>query len=133
MRTVHVFIVILFLFCSSSYAQIEGIPQDSIAVYLSKNWKEKARFLNAQQVAIFGEPMMYEFKKDSTFVKIYDKKFETGTWSYDTSKKVVQVNLGNKRDWFVVMLTRKEMLFAAEVLEGDKKGLGILVLLHPVE
>ena len=67
-KTLLVFILLFFVLPSVN-AQIEGISKDSISVYLSQTWKEKARFLNRQQIAIFGDPMVYEFKMNNSFVK----------------------------------------------------------------
>ena len=111
-------------------AQIEGISQDSISVYLSQKWKEKARFLNRHQVAIFGDPMVYEFRMDSSFVKNYDDKATEGKWGYDSDKKVIILQIANKTDFYVVSLSKKELLLSSDLHEGSDKGSGILVLLH---
>ena len=128
-KTFLVFILLLFV-SPSVNAQIEGISKDSVSVYLSQTWIEKARFLNKQQVAIFGDPMVYEFKKNNSFIKKYDNKASEGSWSYDSDKKVIQLRIANKTDFYVVSLNKKELLLSAELHEGSDKGLGILVLLQ---
>ena len=130
MRNTVFLLILLFIVLPSLNAQIEGISKDSISVYLSQKWKEKARFLNRQQVEIFGDAMMYEFKMNNSFVKKYDNKAMEGSWSYDSEKKVIQLQIANKTDFYVVSLNKKELLLSAELHEGSDKGLGILVLLQ---
>ena len=130
MRKIFLVLILLFIVLPSLNAQIEGISKDSISVYLSQKWKEKARFLNRQQVEIFGEPIVYEFKMNNSFVKKYDNKATEGSWSYDSDKKVIQLQIANKTDFYVVSLNKKELLLSAELHEGSDKGLGILVLLQ---
>ena len=130
MRNTVFLLLLLFIVLPSLNAQIEGISKDSISVYLSQKWKEKARFLNRQQVEIFGDPMIYEFKMNNSFVKKYDNKAMEGSWSYDSEKKVIQLQIANKTDFYVVSLNKKELLLSAELHEGSDKGLGILVLLQ---
>ena len=130
MRKTVFLLILLFIVLPSLNAQIEGISKDSISVYLSQKWKEKARFLNRQQVEIFGDPMIYEFKMNNSFVKKYDNKAMEGSWSYDSEKKVIQLQIANKTDFYVVSLNKKELLLSAELHEGSDKGLGILVLLQ---
>ena len=130
MRNTVFLLILLFIVLPSLNAQIEGISKDSISVYLSQKWKEKARFLNRQQVEIFGDPMIYEFKMNNSFVKKYDNKAMEGSWSYDSEKKVIQLQIANKTDFYVVSLNKKELLLSAELHEGSDKGLGILVLLQ---
>ncbi|HEX8332092.1 MAG TPA: hypothetical protein VF622_05690 [Segetibacter sp.] len=102
MRKTFLVLILLFIVLPSLNAQIEGVSKDSISVYLSQKWKEKARFLNRQQVAIFGDPMVYEFKMNNSFVKKYDNKATEGSWSYDSDKKVIQLQIANKTDFYVV-------------------------------
>jgi hypothetical protein len=130
MKKTFLAFILLFIVLSSLNAQIEGISNDSISVYLSQKWKEKARFLNRKQVAIFGDPMEYEFKVDNSFVKKYDDKATEGRWSYDSDKKVIQLRIANKTDFYVVSLNKKELLLSADLPKGSDKGSEILVLLH---
>ena len=125
--------ILLFITSPSLYAQIEGIPGDSISYYLSQKWKEKARFIDRHQIAIFGDAMVYEFRADSSFVKKYDNKDAEGTWSYDSTKKVIRLTIDNQTDFYVVVLSKTELLLAAELHEGADKGSGILVLLHKMD
>lgn len=129
-KTFAIFIL-LFTATPSLHAQIENIPDDSIAVYLSKKWQEKARFLNRQQIAIFGDAMVYEFNEDKTFTKKYDNKVTKGSWNYDSKLKVVQLLIENKTNFYIVLLNKIELLLSAELYEGQDKGSGILVLLKP--
>ena len=130
MRKTFLVFNLLFFVLPSVNAQIEGISKDSISVYLSQTWKEKARFLNRQQIAIFGDPMVYEFKMNNSFVKKYDDKASEGSWSYDSDKKVIELRIGNKTDFYVVSLNKKELLLSADLPGASAKGSEILVLLH---
>src|SRR5687768_9464678 len=132
MRKIFAALILLFI-TTPCLAQIEGISNDSIPFYLSKKWKEKARFLDKQQIAIFGDPMEYEFKDDRSFIKNYDKEIKRGSWIYDSDKKVIQLLIGSETNFYVVALTKKELLLSADLREGADKGTGILVLLHAVE
>ena len=125
--------ILVFMISTALHAQIEGIPQDSISSFLCHKWQEKARFLDGRQIASSGEAIRYTFNGDTSFVKEYDKKALQGTWIYDSDKKIVKLQIEDKTDFFVVLLNRKELLLSAELHEGDKKGLGILVLLHRVD
>ena len=129
----HLVFILLFLVSTALHAQIEGISQDSIPSFLCYKWQEKARFLDRQQIASSGKLMMYEFNENGSFAKRHDKKTTQGTWIYDSDKKVVRLQIDNRTDFFVVLLNRKELLLSAELHEGDKKGSGILVLLHQVD
>ena len=129
MRKTFIIFILLFIAIPTLHAQIHGIPEDSISVYLSQKWKEKARFLDKQQIAIYDEAIVYKFKADNTFIKKIDNKTTKGSWNYDRSKKVVQLVIDTKTDFYVVALNKNELLLSAELHEEANKGLGILVLL----
>lgn len=131
MRKALIIIALFFITLPSLYAQIENVPEDSISVYLSQNWKEKARFLNRHQVEIFGDPIIYEFKSDNSFIKKIDNKDFKGSWHYDNQKKVIRLLIDDKPGFYVVALTKNELLLASDLHEDPNKGMGILVLLKP--
>ena len=132
MKTTLFIFILIFITVPSLHAQIENVPEDSISVYLSQNWKEKARFLNRHQVEIFGEPIIYEFKADSSFIKKIDNEAIKGSWVYDRNKKVIQLFNDSKPGFYVVALTKNELLLSSDLHEDPNKGMGILVLFKPV-
>lgn len=132
MKKAFVILVLTFLSTLSTYAQFQAVPDDSVSNYLSKTWIEKARFLGGMQVEAFGPPVTYTFKADSSFTKTIDKQ-EQGTWSYDRVKRVVVLKIKGSTDFYLVQLTKKELLLSSDLEEGAKKGLGILVLFKPEE
>src|SRR5687768_3843464 len=107
MRKIY-FVVFIFLgFSTTATAQIPGNIADSLPTYLCKKWEEKARFLGVQQIQSYGDKLVYEFKADHSFVKIIDNKAVNGTWSYDSTHKVIQLLINNKNDFYVVVLKQK--------------------------
>lgn len=71
-------------------------------------------------------------KADSSFTKTVDQP-QQGTWSYDKERRVVRLKIEGSTDFYVVQLSKSEMLLSSDLEEGKKKGLGILNLYKPKE
>src|SRR5688572_14542085 len=100
--------LIILLASSTINAQIENMPEDSVAAYLNKKWQVKAMFMAGQPINSSGETVTYEFDKNYSFVRITDKKTEKGTWKYEPEKKVVHLQIKKKTNLYILALTPKE-------------------------
>jgi hypothetical protein len=121
MKKATAVLIILTLLHFTSFAQIKT-PVDSISTLLCKQWVVDYAMMGNMKI---GKPPGtstpdYQFNENKKVVVSsgQTKDKTTGTWSYDSNKKVIKIIINGKTNGTVVSLTATELIMLIDTKQA---------------
>jgi hypothetical protein len=87
------------------------LTKESVSKDLCKKWKLDYAFDEGMKIApIPGVSFNYEFKNDNSFIVTGNGTDLKGTWSYESTKKLVRLKINNISSTEIISLKENELI-----------------------
>lgn len=136
MKKAAAIIVKLIFLHFISFAQIKT-PADSISALLCKQWVvDYAMMGNMKIDKLPGTSTPdYQFNENKTVLmsSTQGKDKKTGTWSYDSNKKIIKIIINGKANSMVVSLTANELIMLVDTKQATPDDQMAIKLIYKIK